>query len=291
MPEWVSPMLNSVQLAVNIAALAGGAVVWKMYVNNLKAALISKNAEISSVEKNRDMWKDKAQELEKRSPEFMEKILTDRINIREDEAKRLTEDKDKNFESLRLLEQEKSVLERDLERTKGFRTMLALEGESDETPDDPMYHYDNLEVVALGMVGVDSGQLMITDPCYVDSEWQFEQFDDIRVYNDSVTGQSWQFGKDFQLFSDVIPSLGETVNQLIASGRFVAQANEVPTNFKYSYNGACQATLSTGHGELAYQKGHNGAAVVFGTAFGDGYYPIYGEKHDGRIMRVYVNVA
>ena len=29
----------------------------------------------------------------------------------------------------------------------------------------------------IGVVGVDSGQLMICDPCYIDSEWKKEEFD------------------------------------------------------------------------------------------------------------------
>lgn len=29
----------------------------------------------------------------------------------------------------------------------------------------------------IGMVGVDSGQLMICDPCYIDSEWKNEDFE------------------------------------------------------------------------------------------------------------------
>jgi hypothetical protein len=294
MPDWLTPALNGVQLTVNVAAVVGGAAVWRLYIDNLKAALTSKDAEISSVEKNRDFWKDKAQDLEKQSPEFMEKILSERIGTREAEIGRLAEDKEKNEESLRLLEQEKSVLERDLGRTQGFRTMLALEGEDEqdpEFPEDPMFRYDTLEVVLLGEVGVDSGQLLITDPCYIDSEWQEEPFEDVRAFQDAETGNLVYFGKDFRRFDEVIPSLGETMTALIGSGRFVERKQEVPTVFPYSYNGACKATLSKGHGELVYQKGQPGAGVVFGTAFGDGVYPIYGEKHDGRIMRVYVNVA
>lgn len=34
----------------------------------------------------------------------------------------------------------------------------------------------------LGYVGVDSGQLVITDPCYIDSEWEKKDFNDIRIY-------------------------------------------------------------------------------------------------------------
>ncbi|MFD5277537.1 hypothetical protein ACFWIX_08260 [Pseudarthrobacter sp. NPDC058362] len=83
MPSWITPAVDVLQLLVNVGALVGGAIIWKLYVNNFKAALTSKDAAISSVEKNRDMWSDKAQELEKRSPEVMERILSDRIQTRE----------------------------------------------------------------------------------------------------------------------------------------------------------------------------------------------------------------
>lgn len=244
--EWLSQATPGIQLVVNIAALIGGAAVWKMYIDNLKAALTSKGAEISNVEKNRDFWKDKAQDLEKRSPEFMEKILAERIGTREAEIKRLAEDKEKNFKLLQGLEQEKSVLNRHLERTKGFRQMLALDGQDDDDPDDPLVYDENFEVVQLGEVAVDSGQLMITDPYYIDSEWLKEPFD--------------------------------------AAGT-KGNANN------YSYAGASRATFDTGHGELAFPLGYSGAAVAFRTAFGDGLYPVYGEKHHGRITRVYINVA
>lgn len=263
MPEWVSQSMPAIQLVVNFAALVGGAAVWKLYIGNLKAALTSKNAEISSVEKNRDMWRDKAQELEKRSPEFMEKILSERIGTREAEIIRLTEDKEKNSEKLRSLEQEKSLLNRHLERTKGFRAMLALDGESEDDPDDPLLYDENFEVALLGEVGVDSGQLMITDPCYVDQEWLHEPFEKLPVHEPVALGNS----------SDG------------ARPRTNDQA------FQYSYDGACQAALSTGHGELVFRKGHPGAGVAFSTAFGDGLYPVFGEKHHGRITRVYINVA
>jgi hypothetical protein len=66
MPPWVSSTLDVLQLVVNLGALVGGAIVWKLYVGNLKAALTAQEAEISSAEKHRDMWRDRAQELERR---------------------------------------------------------------------------------------------------------------------------------------------------------------------------------------------------------------------------------
>ncbi|MBJ7288998.1 DUF4241 domain-containing protein [Williamsia sp.] len=268
MSSWVKSSVDVLQLLVNVGALVGGAVIWKLYVDKLQAALTSKDAEISSVEKNRDMWKDMAQELEKRSPEHMEKILSERISIREQEIERLIEDKDRNAENLARLRNEQSALQSDLSRTRGFRLMLALEegylDEQDEVLEtdevSPELTASDIEVVLLGAVGVDSGQLMITDPCYIDGEW-IDDADDIA----KVTGR----GSHLQVANEQ--------NQAAAQGPF-----------SFSYSGAVNATLTAGYGELAYRKGHAGAGVVFSTAWGDGFYPVYGEMHDGRIVRVYI---
>lgn len=259
MPEWVNEVVPVVQLLLNTGALVAGAIVWKLYVDNLKAANAAKDATIESVEKSRDLWKQKADELDKRSPEVVEKSLAERIQIRDGEINRLKEDKEFDKIALRSLEVDKAQLEQDLFRTQGFRAMLALEDvyDDDDEPRDEMDALPELEqpkvveVEYIGGVAVDSGQLMITDPCYVDGEWQSEPF---------------------AIVSDV-------------------ERNE-DTLFNYSYDGACRSTLSGGgHGELAFKKGHSGAGVAFGTAWGDGIYPVYAEKHDGHIVRVYVNVG
>ena len=274
MPPWVTSALDVLQLFVNVGALVGGAIIWKLYVDNLKASLTSKDAEISSVEKNRDMWRDQAEALEKRTPEAMERILSERIQTRESEIVRLNEDKERNAEALQLLEREKSNLASDLSRTRGFRLMLALEGEGtdgelEDTTSDVMFmpQPDDIQVVLLGEVGVDSGQLMVTDPCYVDSEWQHESRSDDE--NEART------------VSDGLNSATELTSRAPGSPRLPA----------YSYEGAMEATASKGYGELAYKLGHAGAGVVFYTAWGDGVYPIYGELHDGRINRAYINVG
>ncbi len=214
-----------------------------MYVENLRATVTAKSAQVDTANQQRDFFKDQVAELEKRSPEVMERRLSDRIAIRDAEIERLGEDTDRNAAALLLLEEEKVLLQRSVDATQGFREMLRLdeaEGGGYEVP-------ETLEVVKLGEVGVDSGQLLITDPCYLDSEWVEESYGEHRV--------------------DTKPP------------------------FPYSYDGACHASMSNGYGELAYKLGHAGAGVAFTTAFGDGAYPIYGEKHDGRIVRVYVNVG
>jgi hypothetical protein len=265
MPNWLHEWVPVLQLLLNAGAVVGGAFIWKLYVANLRAAADAKEATIQTVEKSRDYWRDRAEELEKRSPEVFEKSLAERIQFRDAEINRFKDDKEFDKIALRTLEIAKAELERDLFRTRGFRAMLELEegyddeevpaaeGELHEEGELTLVLEDtskSVEVVYIGEVGVDSGLLMVTDPCYIDDEWQKEPV----KLSDEVNGD------------DAV--------------------------FSYSYNGAGNAALrGSGHGQLAYKLGHAGAGVVFQTAWGDGGYPVYAEKHDGRIVRVYVNVG
>jgi hypothetical protein len=187
-----------------------------------------------------------------------------------------------------------SRLRQSLTKTQGFRKTLELdenvyEQNADESHGDDTA--DELEVGLLGSVAVDSGQLMITDPCYVDSVWKKEPYTDDRKYIDTLTGTIWEYGKDFTNFEYDVLHNGTSVNKLLASGRFQPRWNSDNGAYHFSYDGACKASSSSTTNEMVFDEGHPGAGVCFHTAFGDGLYPIYAEKHGGRITRVYVNVA
>lgn len=128
--------------------------------------------------------------------------------------------------------------------------------------------------VLIGYVGVDSGQLLITDPCYIGSLWKNKDFQDIRIYTDKETGKTYQYKKDFEKFQDKIID-GKTVNELIEEGRLIKK--ERKPSGEYSYDGACQATIESkdGGGQLHYPMGHVGAGVAVGGFGGDGQYPVY----------------
>jgi len=287
-------VIQVIQLVLNGGVLLAGAAVWGLYVKTLKANIEGANQHVS-------FWKDKAEALEQRSPEVIERILSKRLKIATKELERLEDEWDQTTKAQEDLKQEVAVLNRTLKTTRGFREMLAMERPSPEDPDyEEFLEYSktqedeqvDIEVVYMGSVGVDSGQLMITDPAYVDSEWQDEPYEDDRVYRDKHDGSLVTWGEDFIRYDEALEPYGKTPNELIESGRLVQlPPPPKPDTFNYSYNGACQATQAEGYGELTYRLGHTGAAVVFGSGWGDGYYPVFGEKHDGRIMRVYVNTG
>ncbi len=160
----------------------------------------------------------------------------------------------------------------------------------------------NPHLIQIGTIGVDSGQALLCDPCYIESEWQDTPFRDIRRYQDKATGRIYQLdlmGDDqdtlpdtnetFGNYQEQLPT-GKTPNQHLADGDWekLEDPDANPLG-EFSYGGCCASTLSSGSGQLNYQMGHAGAGVVFNTGYGDGLYPVYARHgEDGRIARVEV---
>ena len=148
-----------------------------------------------------------------------------------------------------------------------------------------------MELEFIGYVGVDSGQLLLCDPCYIDSQWVKEDFEDFRVYQHKDTKNKLTYRIDFGNYAEPIEVYGgKNMNELIATGEW----EELPDNKEavnpFSYNACAKATLSNeGHGELSFKLGHPGAGVAFRTAFGDGMYPVIAHYlDDGTLQSVEV---
>lgn len=134
-----------------------------------------------------------------------------------------------------------------------------------------------MKTVQIGVVGVDSGQLVLCDPCYIDSQWEKEDFQDIRKYQHKTTGEILQYVVDFDNYeSPIAKHGGQTMNELNKTGEWQLLEENVPAKHSFSYNACSKATLSeNGHGQLNYKHGHEGVAVAFGTAYGDGIFPVF----------------
>ncbi|ABM01163.1 hypothetical protein SHAM105786_10715 [Shewanella amazonensis] len=291
MPE---ELISYLQLGSNAFALIVAGWIYAAYIKNLNSSLQSKDEQVKAVEKNNAFLKEQISALEKKSPENIEKILNERIKIREEEITRLSEDKKSHESELSTKSQEVKRLRSDLEKSKDIRrTMDLLELDLEEEDDDfRLFSADaKYEIEEMGMVAVDSGQLMITDPCYINSEWQDDEFEDIRLLKDTETGEIYQFRKDFSNYEEKISGFDQTVNELKASGRLEAIEIENSDKINFSYAGACYATMSEkGYGEMPFKLGHMGAGIAVTTVMGDGMYPVYAEKYDGKIVRVYCNL-
>ena len=140
----------------------------------------------------------------------------------------------------------------------------------------------------LGQVGVDSGQLMVCDPCYIDSEWEKKDFDtdggriiDVKTKK-PVKITNWE--KEYKK--------GITFNQARDKGLSVDKGYEEDGDF--SYDGCCKGTINKAFSQMNFRMGHAGAGVAFSSGFGDGTYSVealvknYGDKkrEDLRIAEV-----
>jgi len=295
--EYTLPELISyLQIGSNAFALVIAGWIYAVYIKNLNSALTSKDEQIKAVDKNIRFLKDKISDLEKNSPENIEKILNDRIKIREDEIVRLGGDKKDHENELSTKSQEVKRLKSELEKTKDIRRtmdLLDLDFEEDEEDDDyRLFSADaEYEIEEMGMVAVDSGQLMIADPCFINTEWQDDEFEDIRLLKDTETGDIYQFRKDFSNYNEKIAGFDQTVNELTALGRLESIEIDNSDKINFSYAGACHSSMSEkGYGEMPFKLGHEGAGIVVRTVMGDGFYPVYAEKYDGKIVRVYFNL-
>jgi len=142
-----------------------------------------------------------------------------------------------------------------------------------------------MKKVLMGHAAVDSGQLLICDPCYIDSEWEKEDFKDTRIYIHKVTGERLQYLSDFESFEQVITRYGKTMNQLLETNEW-ALLEEHPVENPFSYNACAKATLSEdGYDELKFKIGHPGAGVAFSTVIGDGLFPVYGYFNDDGYLK------
>jgi hypothetical protein len=141
--------------------------------------------------------------------------------------------------------------------------------------------------VLLGHVSVDSGQVIICDPCYIDDNWKQEEFKDIRRYKHK-DGTILQYLVDFPNYAVVIPKYGKTMNQLNEDGDTTEMSRDDLRTGHFSYDGVCQETLSEdSFGEVNINFA---TAVATRTKTGDGNYPVYGIKDEnGSICHVFID--
>jgi len=138
--------------------------------------------------------------------------------------------------------------------------------------------------IKIGKVAVDSGQIMITDPCYL-RNWEGNDYNIPNIIK--VDGFVFEEGKNWDgMWSTPLTDIGKTLNEITSEGKANVQRVGPKETGKFSYDGACRATL----GENGYGQLYNGCVMVSRTAYGDGTYPVYADiDTNGTIMSLTIN--
>jgi hypothetical protein len=131
----------------------------------------------------------------------------------------------------------------------------------------------------IGHIGVDSGQVLVTDPCYLDSfknnEFKAKEWVDIQ----DSKGLLERVEKCSKRWFEIVDKINKGKLKIVKE-----EMEQLPRD--YSYSGCAAATLSE---EKAGELG-DGMGVASSTGFGDGSYPVYVEyNREGRISRLIVD--
>lgn len=146
-----------------------------------------------------------------------------------------------------------------------------------------------MKKIFLGTAPVDSGQLMIVDPCYL-TRW-VEPERDPRDFADDIYedehGNKWQYPIHFPHYESPIHFYGgKTANELIAKGVWKKSNDDPKAHIpkdEFSYRNVSRITCD----ESLYENGHGLLAVPFPSGYGDGAYPVYGYlNEEGRVVKV-----
>jgi len=145
--------------------------------------------------------------------------------------------------------------------------------------------------VLIGHVGVDSGQIMIVDPCCL-NKWEDNEFQYKTGLRNKQTGKliccldeiegigKINWGTPLQEYD------GKCMNDLADDAETWEKYESYPDAGKFNYSGVCGLTCKNNFGEIA-----DGIAVASRTFSGDGCYPVYAitEGEGGRVKQIIVD--
>lgn len=145
----------------------------------------------------------------------------------------------------------------------------------------------------VGYVGVDSGQVMIVDPCYL-KEWNDNDFNYRTGIRNKKTGRiicCWEEveGLGKINWATSLPEFdGKDMNKLAEDKENWEKFDEYPDAGDFSYSGVCGITCGEENaGEIAIG---GSSCVASSTYLGDGSYPVYAVKDKyGRIKRLIID--
>ena len=145
----------------------------------------------------------------------------------------------------------------------------------------------------IGYVGVDSGQVMIVDPCYL-GDWKDNDFNYRTGIRNKKTGREIACWDEVEGLGKInwatpLPEFdGKDMNALAEDKENWVKFDEYPDKGQFNYSGVCGVTADDeGAGEIAIG---GSSCVASQTYMGDGSYPVYAEKDKyGRIKKLVID--
>jgi hypothetical protein len=147
---------------------------------------------------------------------------------------------------------------------------------------------DNKELI--GHIGVDSGQVMIVDPCYL-SKWEDNDFNYTTGIKNKKTGRiicCWDKVEGIGVirWDSPLPEFdNKSMNELAEDKENWEKYDVYFDKGQFNYSGVCGVTAQDTHGEIGMQT-----AVASSTYMGDGCYPVYAIKDErGRVKKLIID--
>lgn len=145
----------------------------------------------------------------------------------------------------------------------------------------------------IGRIGVDSGKILIVDPCYL-GDWKDNEFNyrtGIRNINTGVEICCWDVMEGIEEkinWGTALPEYNnKCMNELAEDTENWEKFDEYPDAGEFSYSGASGITCKQMFGEL-----DNQTAVASSTRYGDGCYPVYVElDSEGRPLKITIEFS
>lgn len=145
--------------------------------------------------------------------------------------------------------------------------------------------------VLIGHIGVDSGQIMIVDPCYL-NDWKDNEFRSNIGLKNIKTGKILLCWDEVEGIGKIdwatpLPEYGgKCMNDLFLETDTWQKYEEYPDYGEFNYSGVSGVTCKGLFGEIG-----NGIAVASRTYMGDGCFPVYAitEGKGGRVKQIVID--
>lgn len=285
-------MYEIIAATANLTALTVIGFIYVAYIKNLRSVNQLKDSQLKIAEQNVKLWKDRTLELERRTPEFVEKQLSERIKIREEELSRLAKDSESHVEQIEVKNREINVLRDSIGKAAEYRNSITV---WDREKSDFIEVSDSeLEQTYIGSVCVDTASLMICDPWYpkMKSEIEKDEYHALEhMYKIKSTGEYFCTSDEDDAYPSELLGFDEelSVKDMVASGlaEKVEYSGDMPA-IKTSYiGGDLYDPEYKKIRHLSFVNGGLGAGISISLG-ADGVYPVYIEYYKEEMQRIII---